>query len=343
MVAKRKPQEERSHFPRSSKLPDMTKCFVMMPIKQGFDEVYDHILRPLLLDLGVRAVRADEVFSSNPIIEDIWDQIQSAGWLVADLTGRNPNVFYELGLAHGIDRKVILLTQSLDDVPFDLRHWRCILYEQTIQGGEQLKDNLKRMFKEDPAYGRVPITLLTEGFKGGFRVLGTKTTVSLSRLNGAFAAFSEEWTLTPTGSDNMPGFVRKIQTRGVLSNVSCEKCEARIQKFMEGIFLLTIVPPSPVPPDQTVDYHLSYDIGNGFAPGEVFWNFDFVCPIDRFSYTFVFEKECLPKGFSAVRRSGHTEDAVDCRKIELARGVQYEASAQDVPHGDSIVFKWTWQ
>src|SRR5262249_33492597 len=76
---------QRQHFPRSSQPVDFAECFVMMPIKKGFDEIYTHVIKPLLADLGIRAVRGDEIYSSNPIVEDIWAQIQKAGWLVADL------------------------------------------------------------------------------------------------------------------------------------------------------------------------------------------------------------------------------------------------------------------
>lgn len=59
---------------------------------------------------------------------DIWDGIKKAKILIAELTGRNPNVMYELGLAHAIEKPVILLTQDINDVPFDLRSLRCIVY-----------------------------------------------------------------------------------------------------------------------------------------------------------------------------------------------------------------------
>ena len=131
--------KRRQHFPQSSDPPDMTKCFVMMPINKGYDEVYEHVIKPVLNDLGILAIRGDEIYSANPIIEDIWDQIQICNWLIADLTGKNPNVLYELGLCHGNDRDVILLTQSIDDVPFDLQHWRCIEYGQSIAGAKKLK------------------------------------------------------------------------------------------------------------------------------------------------------------------------------------------------------------
>src|SRR5579872_5376744 len=74
-------------------------------------------------------VRADELFSSGSVVEQIWEQIEKAKVLLADLTGKNANVFYELGLAHARGKPVIFTSGVLEDVPFDLRHLRVIIYE----------------------------------------------------------------------------------------------------------------------------------------------------------------------------------------------------------------------
>ena len=63
-------------------------------------------------------------------MRDIWSAIHAARVVVADCTGRNPNVFYEIGLAHAIGRQTILIAQSLRDVPFDLRSLRVIIYDR---------------------------------------------------------------------------------------------------------------------------------------------------------------------------------------------------------------------
>jgi hypothetical protein len=64
------------------------------------------------------------------------------------LTDRNPNVFYELGLAHALNKEVILLTQDINDVPFDLRHFRIIVYQDSISGADKLKSTLKDFINE---------------------------------------------------------------------------------------------------------------------------------------------------------------------------------------------------
>jgi hypothetical protein len=73
-------------------------------------------------------------------MEDVWTGILSAKVIIADITGRNPNVFYELGVAIGKD--VIIITQNLDDIPFDINRYRCIQYEDNADGYDKLESEL---------------------------------------------------------------------------------------------------------------------------------------------------------------------------------------------------------
>jgi nucleoside 2-deoxyribosyltransferase len=66
----------------------------------------------------------------------------SASLTVADCTGRNPNVFYEIGLAHALGKPVILITQNSEDIPFDVTHIRYIQYEFTPRGMERFEQKL---------------------------------------------------------------------------------------------------------------------------------------------------------------------------------------------------------
>ncbi len=129
---------------------DKTLCFVLMPFDVKFDSMYENIIKKIIEDdeFELNCRRADEIFGTRPIIEDIWEYIKKSRILVAELTGRNPNVFYELGLAHAMNKNVILITQNLDDVPFDLKHYRCIVYEDSISGAENLKEALKNTLRE---------------------------------------------------------------------------------------------------------------------------------------------------------------------------------------------------
>jgi len=105
-------------------------CFVMMPFVEPIGGYYKSIYEPAIIKAGLRPVRADdEIFATGKIIDQVWSGITSAKVLVAELTGRNPNVFYELGLAHALEKPVVLVSSNQSDVPFDLKHIRVIYYD----------------------------------------------------------------------------------------------------------------------------------------------------------------------------------------------------------------------
>lgn len=130
-------------------------CFVMMPFGEWYDRYYKEIYIPAIQEAGMEAVRADELFSTGSVIEQIWEQIEKAKILLADLSNKNANVFYELGLAHAARKPVVFTAGSLDDVPFDLRHLRVVIYDSRDPfWGDKLKTNLAtylKAAKNDPA------------------------------------------------------------------------------------------------------------------------------------------------------------------------------------------------
>jgi len=100
-----------------------------MPFGGWNDRYYEEILAPAIDRAGLEPKRADGIYGPAQIIHDIWRQVRKAPVLVADLTGRNPNVFYELGLAHAIGKPVVLLSKTTEDIPFDLQGTRTIIYD----------------------------------------------------------------------------------------------------------------------------------------------------------------------------------------------------------------------
>jgi len=106
--------------------------------------VYDDFVKPVVeLRCGLNCVRGDDMFGSDVIMEDVLAAIRRAKVVLADLTGQNPNVFYEVGIAHASGTPVLLLTQSLNDVPFDLRHRRMLVYEYSPHGCKRLESQLE--------------------------------------------------------------------------------------------------------------------------------------------------------------------------------------------------------
>jgi hypothetical protein len=107
-------------------------CFVMQPFGGHLGGYYETIFKPAIEQTGLVPVRADaEIFGTGKIMDQVWRGISEATVLVAELTSKNANVFYELGLAHALEKPVVLVSSNTDDVPFDLRHIRVILYDQS--------------------------------------------------------------------------------------------------------------------------------------------------------------------------------------------------------------------
>jgi len=105
-------------------------CFVVMPFAAPLGNYYEKVYKPAIEKAGLKAVRADtEIFGAGKIMEQVWSGINAAKVLVAELTTRNPNVFYELGLAHALKKPVVLVSSNEGDVPFDLKHIRVIYYD----------------------------------------------------------------------------------------------------------------------------------------------------------------------------------------------------------------------
>jgi chaperonin GroEL len=147
---------------------DPELCFVLIPFKEPFLEYYEEVIKVAAGATGLKAGNAGEVYGNAPIIQDIWRSIWKAAIVIADVTDRNPNVNYELGICHALGVPTILITQRMDDVPFDYRHRRCILYDtsavnwdgklrdkiaktiRAVLGGEGAHEDLKWPYETDP-------------------------------------------------------------------------------------------------------------------------------------------------------------------------------------------------
>ena len=91
--------------------------------------------------------RVDDLWNNSTIIQDIFELIYCSSIVIVDFTGKNPNVFYEAGIAHTLGKNVIPITQSLNDIPFDLRHHRVLDYLNNNEGLQKLKINLLKRIK----------------------------------------------------------------------------------------------------------------------------------------------------------------------------------------------------
>jgi hypothetical protein len=123
-------------------------CFVVMPFADPIGGYYDDLYKPAIEKAKIKADRADsDIYGTGQIVGQIWQGINNARVLIAELTGRNANVLYELGLAHALHKPVVLICSKAneEDVPFDLRHVRVVYYD-----------------KDDPFWGQKLIEKIAE-------------------------------------------------------------------------------------------------------------------------------------------------------------------------------------
>ena len=108
---------------------EKNRCFFLMPFSEEFDGIYGAI-KQCLNDAGFICNRADEIMGSTPVLTKILNEIMKSQYIIVDLTNSNPNVFYELGIAHTIKeaRNVLLLKQKDNKVPFDINHLKYTEY-----------------------------------------------------------------------------------------------------------------------------------------------------------------------------------------------------------------------
>lgn len=119
-------------------IPTMPVVFVVMPFAEKYKAMYEHVIKKVVENEGLLCIRADDIFETGRIIDDIKCSIRQAHFIIADLSGRSPNVFYEVGMAHGMGKSVLLLTQDLEDVPPKLRDVRYFSYQDSLAGGNIL-------------------------------------------------------------------------------------------------------------------------------------------------------------------------------------------------------------
>lgn len=152
--------------------------FVLMPFESSYNDIYKLGIKETCESIDCYCERVDEQIFEERILDRIYNQINKADIVIADLTGKNPNVFYETGYAHALSKKVILLTQNSDDIPFDLKHHHHIIYDGKIL---KLREELaKRItwFKAHPSKHKIPDDFEIELFINGVKLVpGAKITI----------------------------------------------------------------------------------------------------------------------------------------------------------------------
>lgn len=123
-------------------MSDPKRAFVLMAFEPEFDSIYADVVKPALEEVGYAVARADSLLHQQSILTDIIGGIVKADLVLVELTTLNPNVMYELGVSHGMGRPTVLMAQSIEDIPFDLRSYRILLYTTRFDEIGKLRQDL---------------------------------------------------------------------------------------------------------------------------------------------------------------------------------------------------------
>ena len=126
-------------------LPILGHVAVMMPFDAEFDPVYEAI-ENACESRHLDALRVDQLHGPRQIVNDIFKTIMQSAIVISDITGMNPNVYYETGLAHARNRQVILIGQDRK-FPFDIQSYRVIKYRPNNEGLKRLRNDLRESLK----------------------------------------------------------------------------------------------------------------------------------------------------------------------------------------------------
>ena len=127
-------------------------CFVIMPFRAELNYFFLYLRKHIEEEYNIKCLRGDNDVLTIPLLDKIKKYIEAADVVIADCSGRNPNVFYELGIAHTLDKKVILISgDEVSEAPADIRHYEFISYRLQDHEAflEKLDNALTNIFVED--------------------------------------------------------------------------------------------------------------------------------------------------------------------------------------------------
>jgi hypothetical protein len=125
------------------------KAFVVMQFTEEYNQLYTEVIKPVCENFGLEVERADEFYTTTPIIADVIRSITNSSLIIAEITPDNANVYYEVGYAHAINKPTILLCErkKREKLPFDISGFRTLFYEDSISGKSTVEKNLKKFLE----------------------------------------------------------------------------------------------------------------------------------------------------------------------------------------------------
>lgn len=128
---------------------EQRSVFVVMQFTQEYNDLYEQVIIPVISKYNMNCIRADDIYTATPILADIINEIKAASIVIADITPDNPNVFYELGFAHALNKPTIVLSEKQrTKLPFDVSGLRTIFYDNSIAGKAKVEQTLTKFIEK---------------------------------------------------------------------------------------------------------------------------------------------------------------------------------------------------
>lgn len=131
---------------------DKKQCFVITPIgsadspvRRKIDGLVDEVIKPVMNELGYEVKVSHKINDSGTMTSTIIKSVYECDLAIANLTGNNPNVMYEVAIRHAAGKPIIHITEDINNIPFDINDQRIIEYSDDMAGAQELKNNLKKM------------------------------------------------------------------------------------------------------------------------------------------------------------------------------------------------------
>ena len=202
--------------------------FVVMPFNEDFSALFNHLKEEF--ENKFVFTNAGDLDNQQNILKDIVEGIETASIVIADLTNLNPNVFYELGLAHAMNKKTIIITQDLSELPFDLKSYRAIEYSLQFNKLPKLVTELEKLLP-----GAIDGTVkfgnpVSDYSSGSFFIEKTNNTVSIDNPSSDEGEVQEV-----EGSKGFIDFIADIEENNVLINSELEGISSDMNEMSESV------------------------------------------------------------------------------------------------------------
>ena len=124
-------------------IKEVPKAFVVMQFSTPYNELYQEVIKHVCKKFKLDVIRADETYGPGIILTDITQKINESRLIIAEISNQNPNVFYEVGYAHALNKPTILIAENNTKLPFDVSPFRTLFYENTIAGKQKIEAGLE--------------------------------------------------------------------------------------------------------------------------------------------------------------------------------------------------------